>query len=70
MSWREDAVKLHFSCIMKLGEAGLGQLQAGEAGTAVAVAPPWGGVNLERFQRILSLLAGTEAGGTTQSCLL
>lgn len=30
MIWREEAVKLHFRCIIKLGEAGLWQLQAGE----------------------------------------
>lgn len=70
MSWREEAVKLHFRCIIKLGEAGLWQLQAGGVGSAVAVAPLQGGIYLERLPRILPLLAGKVAEGTAQSHLL
>lgn len=39
-------------------------------GSAVAVAPLQGGMDLERLPRILPLLAGKAAEGTAQSHLL
>lgn len=61
--WWEDAVKLHFRCIIKLREAGLWQLQTGGVCFTVAAAPLQGGMNQERFPTILSFCAGTAAEG-------
>lgn len=68
--WKEDAIKPHFRCIIKLKEAGLWQLQAGGVCSTVSAAPLREVWNQRSFQKFCHYLLGLQQRGIAQSHLV